>query len=429
MESTNPLDPTTHPPFGRHFDPGAVLLDPARYAMEGNPDEVFKRLRDEAPICRVSDPQLSYWAVTRHRDVVLMSRDPRTFSNVPHFQIVVDAPYGSGDDREPETLIQMDPPMHRRYREIVSQRFTPRALRSVEVALDSIADEVIDSLEADGASGACDFVARLAAPLPMAVIAWLLEVPRSDWPELFDWTNAVALPSDPAYRQAGEDAHETRLRSTKQIYDYFLDLARERARGDGDDLVSIVARARIDGEPLSEHALASFYLLLVVAGNETTRNAISGGMHALLENPARWDELAANPGVARDAVEECLRWSSPIVNMARNATRDLELHGQKISKGDTFVLFYPSANRDERVFDDPYTFRFDRRPNPHLSFGIGEHFCLGAHLARIEIACMLRRLTARFEAFESAGKPERLRASAVGGWKTLPVRYVFKRKG
>ncbi len=410
------------------FDPGADLLDPARYARDGYPEAIFKQLRDEAPVCRVNDPHLPYWAVTRHRDIVLMSRDPATFSNLPHFQIVVDAPYGSGDDREPETIIQMDPPKHRKYRELISHRFTPRALQGVEAALDPIADEVIDALEQSGPSGDCDFVKALAAPFPMAVIAWLLEVPRSDWPQLFDWTNGVAVPNDPEYQMEGENAHETRLRASKQIYDYFLELARERAKGNREDLVSLVARAQVDGRPLTPHAQASYYLLLIVAGNETTRNAISGGVHGLIENPARWDELAANPSLARDAGEEALRWSSPIVQMARTATRDVELHGEKIKQGDTLVCFYPSANRDERVFSNPYEFRLDRRPNPHLSFGIGEHFCVGAHLARIEIRCMLRRLAARFERFEPAGRPERLRASSVGGLKTLPVRYAFKRK-
>ena len=410
------------------FDPGADLLDPARYARDGYPEAIFKRLRDEAPVCRVSDPMVPYWAITRHRDIVDVCRNPELFSNLPHFQINIDAPFGSADAREPETIIQMDPPKHRRFRELVSHRFTPRALMPVEAALDRISDEVIDALEAEVASGECDFVERLATPFPMAVIAWLLEVPRSDWPQLFEWTNGVAVPSDPEYQHEGESAHETRLRTSKQVYDYFLALAQERAKGSGDDLVSILARARIDGRPLPPHTLASFYLLLVVAGNETTRNAISGGMHALIDNPARWDELAANPTLARDAGEECLRWSSPIVQMARTATRDLELHGEQIKKDDTLVCFYPSANRDERVFANPYEFRLDRRPNPHLSFGIGEHFCVGAHLARIEIRCMLRRLSARFERFELAGTPERLRASSVGGLKTLPVRYAFKRR-
>jgi len=410
------------------LDPGRRLLDPARYAREGYPDALFRQLRDQAPVCWVSDPMVPYWAITRHRDIVDVCRNPELFSNLPHFQINIDAPFGSADAREPETIIQMDPPAHRRYRELVSGRFTPRALMPVEAALDPIADEVIDALEARGSEGECDFVEALATPLPMAVIAWLLEVPRGDWPELFEWTNGVASPSEPAFQRDGETAHETRLRSAKALYDYFDVLARERAKSDGDDLVTLLAKARIDGKPLPPHILASYYMLLIVAGNETTRNAISGGIHALIEHPARWDELVANPRLAKDAGEEVLRWSTPVVQMSRTATADTTLHGQSIRKGNTLACFYASANRDERVFADPYAFRFDRRPNPHLAFGIGEHFCVGAHLARIEVRSMLRRLTARFERFEAAGAPTRLQSSTTGGFKSLPVRYAFKRE-
>ena len=407
-------------------DPGRVLLDPARYAREGYPHALFKQLRDEAPVCRVGDPMGPYWAITRHRDIVEICRDPERFSNLPQFQINIDAPFGSADEREPETIIQMDPPQHRRYRELVSHRFTPRALLPVEAALDPIADEVIDALEAEGAAGRCDFVERLATPFPMAVIAWLLEVPRADWPGLFEWTNGVVAPNEPEYQRAGETPHETRLRCSQSLYEYFGALAREREHGDGTDLVTLLARARIDGAPLPPHLLASYCMLLIVAGNETTRNAISGGLQALIEHPALWDRLAADPGLAKDAGEECLRWTTPVVQIARTATRDCELHGEKIRAGDTLACFYASANRDERVFAEPDVFRFDRRPNPHLAFGIGEHFCVGAHLARIELRAMLRRLTARFERFELAGPPERLQSSTTGGFKRLPVHYAFK---
>jgi cholest-4-en-3-one 26-monooxygenase len=398
------------------LDPGRALLDPERYARDGYPHALFQRLRDEAPICRVSDPMVPYWAITRHRDIVEICRDPGRFSNLPHFQINIDAPFGSADAREPETIIQMDPPRHRQFRELVSHRFTPRA----------IADEVIDALQAEGAEGECDFVEKLATPFPMAVIAWLLEVPRADWPLLFQWTNGVVAPNEPEYQRDGESPHETRLRCSQALYDYFGELARERARGSGDDLVTLLAQARVDGEPLPPHLLASYYMLLIVAGNETTRNAISGGIEALIAHPDRWDELVAHPERVKDAGEECLRWSTPVVQMARNATRDTTLQGQSIRRGDTLVCFYASANRDEHVFGKPFEFRFDRRPNPHLAFGIGEHFCVGAHLARIEVRAMLRRLVARFERFEATGTPIRLQSSTTGGWKQLPVRYAFQ---
>jgi cholest-4-en-3-one 26-monooxygenase len=260
------------------------------------------------------------------------------------------------------------------------------------------------------------------------VISWLLDVPREDWPLLYEWSNAVAVPNDPDHQQAGESAHEVRLRASKNLYDYFLELADERREGNSDDLVSLLSRAQVGGQRLDANILGSYYLLLIVAGNETTRNALSGGLQALIERPALWEELAADPSPAKIArtAEEILRWSTPVANMARTATRDTEVRGQKIRAGETVALFYASANRDEDVFSDPFEFRLDRKSNPHLSFGIGEHFCVGAHLARIEIRCMLGRLLARCKRFEAAEPATRLPASSVGGLKSLPVRYAFR---
>ena len=403
--------------------PGPELIDPARYARDGYPHETFKELRDESPVHWYGDHAIPFWAVTRHADIVEISKQPEIFSNLPRFQINVDAEFGSEDEREPETIIQMDPPAHRRYRELISRRFTPRALRSIESEMDQIAVELVSGVESDANGGECDFVERIAAPFPMTVISWLLDLPRPDWPQLVDWTNAVVLSNDPEYQREGETAHETRLRASQCLYEYFTELADERRQGNGDDLVGLLARAEIDGEPLDPHALVSYYLLLIAAGNETTRNAISGGMHAMLENPQVWRELSSDPSKIGSAAEEILRWSSPIVQMARTATRDTEIGGQKIRAGETLALFYASANRDERVFPDPFEFRIDRRPNPHLAFGIGEHFCVGAHLARIEIRAVFRQLLARFERIEAGRAPTRLFSSAVGGMKTLPVRF------
>jgi cholest-4-en-3-one 26-monooxygenase len=358
---------------------------------------------------------------------VEVSRNPECFSNQPRFQIIVGADYASDDEREPETIIHMDPPRHRAYRDVLSRRFTPRALQALEPRIAALSRGTLDALaeearEAGGELG-FDFVERVAAPIPIAVIAWWMDVPTEDWPKLFDWTNAVVVPSEPAYQLEGETPHETRLRASAALYEYFGALGHERRDGAGDDLVSVLARARVGGEPLGAHELVSYYLLLIAAGNETTRNAISGGLQAFLDFPDQWRALREDPaGRARRASEEILRWSTPVLQMARTATRDVELAGTKIREGETLALYYASANRDESVFEDPFAFRIDRHPNPHLALGIGEHVCMGGHLARLELRLVFQQLAERFAEFVPDGRPERVPSCNVEGLKSFPVR-------
>lgn len=406
--------------------PGPEMMDPERYARDGYPHDTWTRLRRESPVHRYEDFDYPFWILSRRAEIVEVSRQPDRFTNHPRFQIVVGSDFASEDEREPETIIHMDPPRHRLYRDLLSRRFTPRALAPLESHVEEIMRDLIDDLAASGGTGdegVCDFVDKIAVPLPMAVIASLLEVPRADWTQLFHWTNAVVAPAEPAYRLGEETAHETRLRASNELYNYFAALALERQGGTGDDLVTVLANAEVGGERLSHHELVSYYLLLVAAGNETTRNAISGGLLAFLGAKDQWRSLQAEPMKARRASEEVLRWTTPVVQMARTAAMDTEIAGQKISKGDTLALFYASANRDERVFEDPFSFRIDRHPNPHLSLGIGEHFCMGAHLARLEIRVVFKMLAAHFADMELAGPAERLASCNVGGLKSLPIRY------
>jgi cytochrome P450 len=251
----------------------------------------------------------------------------------------------------------------------------------------------------------------------------MLDVPRADWPRLQAWTDAVVGATDPEYQKAGDSAHETRLRASDELYQYFADLAKERRQGDGDDLVSVLVRAEIDGAPLSARELLSYFLFLVAGGTETTRNAISGGLVAFLDHPDQWRQLVADPSLAKRASEEILRWATPVVQMARTAVEDVELAGQPIRAGETLALFYGSANRDEEVFDEPFRFDIRRNPNPHLALGVGEHFCMGAHLARLELRVMFQQLAERLPDIESAGPVERLQSSSTGGVKVLPIRY------
>ena len=402
---------------------GPELISPDLYARDGYPFATWDRLRREAPVSYFEGPDYPFWALTRHRDIVETSRQPELFSNRPRFQIMVGADYGSDDAREPETMIHMDPPRHRQFRELLARRFTPRAMRRIESQMSGLAREIVDGLAATGLEGECDFVAKIAAPLPLAAVAWLLDLPRPDWTDLYQRANAVVGATDPDYQKPGESAHETRMRASADIYAYFHALVEDRRQRAGDDLVGTLARAEIEGRPLTPHQLASYCLFLVVGGTETTRNALSGGLLGFFDRPSEWRKLVDDPSKVERATEEVLRWSSPVVQMARTPIRDVEIRGQKIRAGETVAMFYGSGNRDETVFEDPYRFDIDRHPNPHLALGVGEHYCMGANLARLELRVMLRQLAARFRTLEPAGPIERLRSSSTGGLKTLPIHY------
>ena len=397
------------------------LIDPAYYAEYGYPHDAFTRLRAERPVSWYDRSDVPFWALMRHEDIVTVSRQPDLFISGPRFQLFP----GTDDQVNSNTIISMDPPRHGVYRQLISRRFTPRALAGVGRELERVAAEIVDELVASEDGEACDFVDQVAAPLPIAVISNLLGLPGEDWRLLYRWTNEVVGAVDPEYRGEGETATETRVRASEELFDYFAALAEQRRRAPRDDLVTVLAQARVEGEPLSPDDLLAYYLILVAAGNETTRNATSSGLLAFAENPAEWERLRRFPSLLPTAVEEVLRWTTPVIQMARTATRDTEVGGQQIRAGETVAMFYASANRDEAVFEDPFRFRIDRAPNRHLAFGIGEHFCLGAHLARLELKAAFRLLSQRIAEFEITGPVERLHSSSVGGVKRLPIRYAL----
>ncbi len=404
-------------------NPQGTLLYPETYADSGYPHDTWARLRREDPIHFV-DPERGrpYWAITRHADIVQISREPQRFTNWPRFK----AGEGADEIAAVRTLSSMDPPEHRIYRQIVSKRFTPRALAQLREPIEAVTLELMDTLALEGSSCELDFVERVAAPLPILIIAWLLGLPREDWQRIFRLTNAMIGFADAEFQQEGETLEDTLRRARGEIFEYFADLSAERRKNPGDDLISQLACAEIDGRPLPEGELLAYYLILVVAGNETTRNAVSGGLLAFIENPAQWQRLHQDPSLLPGAVEETLRWTSPVIHHARTAAQDVVLRGVEIAKGDTLALFYPSANRDEEVWSDPFTFRIDRPRNPHLALGVGEHVCLGAHLARLEIELALRHLSRRIESMERTGPIERLASANVGGIKQLPVRLQLR---
>ncbi len=403
------------------------LIHPDDYARHGYPHPIWTRLRSEDPVHWWDRTEgVPFWAITKHADIIEISKQPERFVNGARLVI------GHEEEQRreqmfPPTLIEMDPPKHGIYRQLVSKRFTPRYLERLHADIEQIAAEIVDALVEKSDTGECDFVREVAAPLPIAVIAWLLGVPKSDWNLLFDWTNRTIGAGDPEYRQEGKTREETARAAMTELFLYFSKLVEERKKNPADDLITLFAQARVDGQPLPPMDVLAWCLIIVIAGNETTRNATTGGMLAFIENPGELRKLQASPGLLPSAVEEVVRWVTPIIHFARTATEDYELRGKRIRKGEALALFYPSANRDEEVFEAPFEFRIDRDPNRHIGFGMGEHVCLGAHLARLELVVAYKHLLPRIESVELAGPVERLHSSLVGGVKRLPIRYKLRR--
>jgi cytochrome P450 len=401
------------------------LVHPDDYAAHGYPHPLWKRLRREDPVHWYDKTAgIPFWAITKHADIVTIGKRPDVFWNGPRLTISHE-PEQPTDF--PPTLIQLDPPKHGIYRQLISKRFTPRYLKRIHGDIERIGKEIVDALVKDGDSGECDFVKEVSAPLPIAVIAWLLGVPESDWKLLFDWTNRTIGAGDPDFQEPGKTPQETAMQAMTETFMYFTKLIEEKKKKPADDLVTLFANLEVDGKPLPPMDVLTFCLIIVIAGNETTRNGTTGGMLALVEHQEELRKLQRNPGLLASAVEEIVRWSSPIIHFGRTAQSDFELRGKRIREGDALALFYPSANRDEEIFPDGDVFRVDRDPNHHLGFGVGEHFCLGSHLARLELAVAYKHLVPRIEEIELAGPVERLHSSLVGGVKKLPLRYKLKR--
>ena len=253
----------------------------------------------------------------------------------------------------------------------------------------------------------------------------MLGVPEEDWHLLFRWTNEIIAPEDPEF-QKGRSALETSDGAQAELFAYFKELSDKRRADPAEDILSAVVQGKIDDAPLNDLELLSYYFLLVVAGNETTRNAMTGGIQCFLDNPGEWSKLGSNPERVEGAVEETVRWTTSVIQFARTATCDMTLRGKSIREGESVCLFYGSGNRDEEIFEDPFSFRVDRNPNNHIGFGRGEHVCLGAHLARLEIRCMYQQLSERLVRMERTGEVERVWSSFVGGIKRAPMRWELR---
>ena len=399
------------------------VISAGTYGEHGYPHPAWQRLRREQPVCFMEPPDYApFWAITKHADIIEVSKQPDKFKSEGRF-ILFPRMEGATDDfaENPplRMLVNQDPPEHRDYRKLVSKWFTPRAVAHMEPRLEEITREIFDEMIGEGE---CEFVNRVAARQPLRMITEIMGIPREKEDFVLRITNQNFGLEDPDFALEGETRDE-RLAFLTEAFAFLNELIESRRKEPRDDLSTVLAQATLGGEPVPQFQLFSLLFLIMVAGHDTTRNGISGGLVAFLEHPEELEKLRRDPTLIHKAVEEIVRWTTPVNHFVRTATQDYELRGQTIRAGDSVALFYASANRDEEVYEDPFTFRIDRDPNPHLGFGIGEHFCLGAHLARMDLRVFFRQFVERFEEIALTGPVERLKASFVGGPKLLPVRY------
>jgi len=406
---------------------GFDLIDPSSYAKGGPPHAAWTALRRHDPVHRCEPRDYPpFWAVTRHADICEISKRPDTFLNQPGIvhprtSQIVDREKGVGAMR---TIIEMDPPEHRAFRKVASPSFTPRAMDRIDAAVAQSARELVDSLAGEGE---CDFARDVATAHPLRILSTMLGVPRAEEPRILRLTNQLFATEDEELRRPGEDREQAMRELGLELYQVFSAIIEDRRRHPRDDLATVLANGQVNDAPMGPMETFGYYLITFTAGHDTTKNALVGGMHALIQNPDELAKLRRAPGLVNAAVEEVVRWATPVNYMRRRAACDTEIGGARIRKGDYLCLFYASGNRDENVFGDPFRFRIDRDPNPHVGFGHGEHFCLGSHLARRSQRALFAELARRLEHVELAGEPEWIQSSFVVGMKHLPICYRIAR--
>ena len=387
------------------------LLDPTLYSG-GDPFELYATLRRTSPVCWVDREGGGFWAVTTHPEVSSIGADPQLFCSSQG--ILVDE-IGTTYDAPP-TMMHTDPPQHTRYRRLVQPGFKPSMVRLMEAGVTAKAKALLDPIQS---GEAVDVVEALSIPFPLQVICELLGVDGSQWRRFFEWSEAV-IPGE------SERSEEERAGLQAEMWAYLVGVAEERRESPAEDLVSVLANVGSDpevgGDQLSEAELAMFLIQLLVAGNETTRNLLSGGLVALAERPDQWAALRSDPALVPSAAEELLRWTTPVISFMRTATAPTTIRGVAVAGGDPVLLVYASANRDEEVFGpDAARVRIDRHPTPHVAFGFGPHFCLGAALARLEARVVLSELIVRFESLRLDGPVERTPSPVIAGVRHAPL--------
>lgn len=413
------------------------IVDPKAYADGKRIDDALRWLRANAPldVAKVDgfDP---FWVVTRHADILTIERQNDLFHNEDRSATLttqeadkrVRAMMG-GSPNILRSLVQMDNPDHMQYRRLTQAWFMPQNLRKLEDRVREIARGFIDKMAEKGTE--CDFARDVAFLYPLHVIMEVLGVPPIDEPRMLKLTQELFGTQDPDVNRAGKEvgsADDALKMINETIFDfmtYFNAMTEDRRQNPRDDLASVIANGAVYGQPLGHLEAMSYYIIAATAGHDTTSNTTAGAMWALAENPDQFRKLKNDLSLIPSMVEESIRWETPVKHFMRTATADTEVAGQKIAKGDWLFLSYPSGNRDETVFDDPYSFRVDRSPNKHVAFGYGAHVCIGQHLARMEMRVLWEELLPRLNSVELTGKPSRTQANFVSGPKSVPIRFAM----
>ncbi len=407
---------------------GYELVHPEYYAKNGPPYAVWDRLRAESPVHRCDVENVEpFWAITRQEEIKIISKTPELFLSEPGITLLptdreIDREEGIGAMR---VVINTDPPEHRDLRKVASPWFTPRSLKRMEAVIEQSAKQLVDDLAKEGESCETDLAMGMAVSHPLRVLCKAIGVPESQERDILELSNQLFAPDDEELG-GGKTTSEDFRELGQRFLELFLPIVQDRRANPTDDLASIIANARIHGEEMGPMETLGYYLIVFNAGHDTTKNALAGGFSQLIQHPDEFAKIQQDPSKVPDAVEEMIRWASPVNYMKRTASRDLELSDTKIREGDALVMFYASGNRDESVFDDPYRFDVSRNPNRHLAFGYGEHFCMGAHFARRSMRAIVDQLARRVEEWELVGDPEWIQASFVVGLKHLPVRYRIR---
>ncbi|WP_026342931.1 cytochrome P450 [Nocardia sp. BMG111209] len=404
-------------------DAAKVLADPAAYTDETRLHAALAHLRAEAPVSLVDVPSYRpFWAITKHADVMAVERAHRLYTNWPRPVLMTEA----SDEMQAaigiRTLIHMDEPQHRVVRAIASDWFSPKAMRAMEIRITDLAVRYVDRMRDLG--GECDFVQEIAVNYPLYVIMSLLGVPESDFPLMLKLTQELVGSDDDELKRS--TSSDDTMNSLLEMFEYFRALTASRREHPTDDLASAIANAVVDGAPLSDVDTMSYYAIIATAGHDTTSSSVSGGLHALIEHPDQHALLRNEPDTLPRATEEIIRWVTPVKAFMRTAAEDTEIRGVPVAAGDSLLLSYVSANRDEEVFADPFRFDVEREPNKQIAFGYGVHRCLGAGLARMEIGKFFAELVPRLEWIEPAGAAQWTATTFVGGLKHLPIRYSVR---